>query len=152
MRTFAFNYIGSFGLGLPYHPIYAESSHSQREHSHHFGMVFSKCPSLKESLIKQMLILYVVCLLFLCHRRIFVYILIIVDFLFIAFSAPLYPKERQMCYFKICLLSTFSSTVICWMAIWLSFWRRSPCGRPSLIKTALRFSMLLRQINWLIVA
>jgi len=27
VRTFAFDYIGSFGLGLPYHPIYAESSH-----------------------------------------------------------------------------------------------------------------------------
>ena len=29
MRTFAFNYIGSFGSRLPYVPIYAESSHSR---------------------------------------------------------------------------------------------------------------------------
>ena len=54
--------------------------------------------------------------------------------------------------FNICLLSTFSNTVICWIAIWLSFWRRSPCGRPSLMNTAFRFSILLKQINWLIVA
>ena len=54
--------------------------------------------------------------------------------------------------FNICLLSTFSNTVICWMAIWLSLCKRSCCGIPSLIKTAFRFSMLLRQINWLMVA
>lgn len=31
-------------------------------------------------------------------------------------------KRRGLYYaFKICLLSTFSSTVICWIAIWLSF-------------------------------
>ena len=61
------------------------------------------------------------------------------------------PVEAVIYYaFNICLLSTFSSTVICWMAIWLSFWRRSPCCRPSLIKTAFRFSILLKQINCLL--
>ena len=110
----------------------------------------SNCREMKGSLIKQMLI-YVCCLsVVLCHRLIYLLYLSLSPFPECS-GAPLGEGRGFYC-FKICLLSTFSSTVICWIAIWLSFWRRSPCGRPSLIKTALRFSMLLKQINWLIVA
>ena len=69
-----------------------------------------------------------------------------------AFYAVGEVRPDSIYAFNICLLSTFSNTVICWIAILLSFWRRSCCGMPSLIKTALRFSILLKQINWLIVA
>ena len=48
--------------------------------------------------------------------------------------------------------SPLSSTLICCMAIRLSLTRRSPCGRPWLMNTALRFSMFGRQISSLMVA
>ena len=51
------------------------------------------------------------------------------------------------------ILSLFPSSIcICWMAIWLSFTRRSPWGIPSLMRTALMFSIFERQISSLIVA
>ena len=66
MRTFL--YIGSFGLRLPWFPIYAESPHS-RVNIRNIRKTITMCRRLKESLIKQMLI-YVCCLsVFLCHRR-----------------------------------------------------------------------------------
>jgi len=37
VRTFAFNYTGSFGSRLPCTPIYAESPHLRCEHSLYFG-------------------------------------------------------------------------------------------------------------------
>jgi hypothetical protein len=112
-------------LDLPFDvQIYAWKTHAENVSVHktmleHHLILFKTCLGFSTNQdLAFYAIIYVCCLsVVLCHRQIFVYILIIVDFLFIAFSAPLYPKERQMCYFKICLLSTFSSTVICWMAI-----------------------------------
>ena len=48
---------------------------------------------------------------------------------------------------KTFLSSMFSSTFICWIAILFNFSRRSICAKPSFIKTAFKFSILLRQIN-----
>ena len=55
-------------------------------------------------------------------------------------------------YFKRFLPLFPSNTCICWIAIWLSFTKRSPWGIPSLIRTALIFSMFERQMSSLIVA
>ena len=60
--------------------------------------------------------------------------------------------EGLLCYFSSRRPPTSSRIRICWMAISLSFRNRADCGMPSLIMTALMFSMFERQISWFTVA
>ena len=63
------------------------------------------------------------------------------------------PNDYNVCFYFSRFRPSFpSSTCICWMAIWLSFTNLSPCGTPSLISTALMFSIFERQMSSLIVA
>ena len=57
-------YIGKFGLPLPWFPIYAECPHRYVRTFAIFRKTITICGRLNLSLIKQMLIYYVVCLLF----------------------------------------------------------------------------------------
>ena len=59
---------------------------------------------------------------------------------------------NQPSYFNSFRPSLSSSTCICWMAILLSLMSLSPCGIPSLMSTALIFSIFERQMSSLIVA
>ena len=62
------------------------------------------------------------------------------------------PSAAILIYFNSFLFPASSSTCICWMAMRLSRTSRSDCGRPSLMNTALRFSMFERQMSSLMVA
>ena len=55
-------------------------------------------------------------------------------------------------YFSNWRLSSCSSTCIWWMAMRLRRTRRSPCGMPSSMSTALMFSMFARQMSSFTVA
>ena len=61
-------------------------------------------------------------------------------------------RPQNLTYFSSLFSPTDSSTVICEMAIWFNFCRRSDCGIPSLIRTEFRDSILERQISWFTVA
>ena len=66
--------------------------------------------------------------------------------------SPTQKPEGLLCYFSSRRPPTSSRIRICWMAISLSFRNRADCGMPSLIMTALMFSMFERQISWFTVA
>ena len=58
----------------------------------------------------------------------------------------------EIIYFNKFRFPFSSNTCICCMAIWLSFTRRSACAMPSLMSTALIFSIFDKQMSSLIVA